>query len=72
MNFNTLEKMARQALKGMSIVENSNMMATNGYLSPAEHRSLTSLSWQIAANVQATSGVASGTYAMIRPNRFWG
>ena len=72
MNLNTLEKMARQALKGMNIVEKSNMMATDGYLSPAEHRSLTSLSWQIAANVQATSGAAAGTYAIVQPNRFWG
>jgi hypothetical protein len=71
MNLNALEKMARQALKGMNIVEKSNNMATDGFLSPAEHRSLTSLSWQIAANVEANSGAAAGTYAMIRPNRIW-
>lgn len=71
MNLNALEKMARQALKGMNIVEKSNNMATNGFLSPAEHRSLTSLSWQIAANVQANGGVTAGTYAAIRPNRIW-
>ncbi|HEX9987393.1 MAG TPA: hypothetical protein VGE45_02820 [Chloroflexia bacterium] len=71
MNLNALEKMARQALKGTNIVEKSNMMAVNGYLSPAEHRSLASLSWQIAANVQADGGAAAGTYAMVRPNRIW-
>lgn len=71
MNLNALEKMARQALNGMNIVEKSNNMAANGFLSPAEHRSLTSLSWQIAANVQANGGVTAGTYAAIRPNRIW-
>ena len=71
MNLNTLEKMTRQALKGTNIVEKSNTMAANGFLSPAEHRSLTSLSWQIAANVQANDGSVAGTYAMIRPNRIW-
>jgi hypothetical protein len=71
MNLNTLEKMARQSLKGMNIVEKSNMMAANGYLSPAEHRSLSSLSWQIAANVQANGEAAAGTYAIVQPNRIW-
>ena len=60
MNLNILEKVARQALKGNDIVDKNSALLT-----PAEHRSLKSLSWQIAANVQAngsTTPTVTTTY----------
>ena len=63
MNLNTLEKLARQAIKGNDMGEKSRMMLNNGFITPAEHRSLSSLSWQIAANVRANSAAAAGTWA---------
>ncbi len=60
MNLNNLEKLARQALKG-DVTEKGNEMVKGGFITPAEHRSLKSLSWQIAANLQADS--TAGTYA---------
>ncbi len=56
MNLNVLEKLTRQAVKGKNVVAASNEMLKNGIISPAEHRSVQSLSWQIAANVNATAG----------------
>lgn len=56
MNLNILEKLTRQAIKGNNVVARSNEMLKSGFISPAEHRSISSLSWQIAANVRATSG----------------
>ncbi len=47
MNLNTLEKAVRQAIKGDTALFNK------GLITPAEHKSLSSLSWQIAANVRA-------------------
>jgi hypothetical protein len=64
MNINILEKVARQALRGEK-AENSTI------LTPAEHRSVKSLSWQIAANLKADSGIGSGTLALIQPKRGW-
>jgi len=63
MNLNTLEKIARQTIKGGNVAENSNNMLKNGFITPAEHRSLTSLSWQIAANMKANGGATAGVYA---------
>ena len=56
MNLNALEKLTREAVKGDNVVATSNQMLKNGFINPAEHRSVQSLSWQIAANVNATSG----------------
>ena len=57
MNISTLEKMARRILSGESISETSDSMVKSGILTPAEHRSLRSLSSQIAANIQVTTGI---------------
>ena len=72
MNLTTLEKLARQAIKGNTM--NSRMMLNNGFITPAEHRSLNSLSWQIAANVRANGGAAAGTWAAsdTGTDKFWG
>lgn len=67
MNLNILEKLARQVAKGDNVTANSNEMLSAGFITPAEHRSVTSLSWQIAANVRATSGGAA-TIAAPRNN----
>ncbi len=58
MNLSTLEKLARQIIKGEKIGEKGNVMLRNGFITPAEHRSLSSLSWQIAANANATGTAA--------------
>jgi hypothetical protein len=71
-NISVLEKLARQALNGRNIVAKSNKMLNSGTITPIEHRSLQSLSWQIAANVQANGGTAAGTYAIGRePMAAW-
>lgn len=69
MNVNNLEKLSRQALKGENVGEKSQNMARKGLISPVEHRSLQSLSFQIAANLHA--GKEAGTVAIIRPNLTW-
>ncbi len=56
MNLNILEKLTRQAIKGNNVVAASSEMLKKGFISPVEHRSVQSLSWQIAANVNATAG----------------
>jgi hypothetical protein len=61
MNLNTLEKLARMVAKGENVKEESAEMVKAGLLTPAEHRSVTSLSFQIAANVRA--GNSAGTMA---------
>lgn len=67
MNMNTLENLARQALKGNDVAEKSEDMLNSGFITPAEHRSVNSLSWQIAANVRASGdGASAGTYAIRR------
>lgn len=60
MNLNLLEKVARQAAKGG--VTESNDLLNRGFISPTEHKSLSSLSWQIAANIRA-NGDGTITYA---------
>ncbi|MEO6458416.1 MAG: hypothetical protein ABIO92_09125 [Chloroflexia bacterium] len=75
MNLNALEKLTRQAIKGSNTSMNSRMMLNNGFITPAEHRSISSLSWQIAANVRANgNGAAAGTWATsdTGTDRFWG
>ena len=70
MNLTNLEKLARMAVKGGNINTESRKMLHNGLLSPAEHKSVTSLSWQIAANVQA--GTQGNTAALkIGPMAAW-
>lgn len=70
MNLNTLEKLARQIVKGNTV--DTNTMLKSGFITPAEHRSLKSLSWQIAANVQANGGPAAGTVVYkSRIDRLW-
>jgi hypothetical protein len=65
MNLNSLENLARGAFKGENTAEKSNNMLRDGLISPVEHRSLQSLSFQIAANVQAQKN--EGAMAWIRP-----
>ncbi len=69
MNLNVLEKLARQIAKGDNVTNKSNEMLSAGFITPAEHRSVTSLSWQIAANVRATGGTATITGP--KNNVFW-
>jgi hypothetical protein len=56
MNINVLEKVARQTLRG-------DKAEKTAMLTPAEHRSVKSLSWQIAANVKANSSTGTSTLA---------
>jgi hypothetical protein len=65
MNINSLEKVARRALKGEDVAEKSNEMLHSGVITPAEHKSLKSLSWQIAANVQYNNGSSASTYSFV-------
>lgn len=65
MNINNLEKLARQALRGENTARKSTHMLHSGLISPVEHRSLQSLSFQIAANLQAEKD--AGTMAFVRP-----
>ena len=69
MNINILEKATRMALKG-GYVESESMLK-NGVITPAEHRSLESLSSQIAANIRAINvSSGSGVVALrIKPER---
>lgn len=70
MNINILEQMARKALKGDAIESRS--MLTSGVITPAEHRSIESLSSQIAANVHVMSGNPStGVVALRGINIRW-
>jgi hypothetical protein len=64
MHIDILEKVARQTLKG-------DKAANSAVLTPAEHHSVKSLSWQIAVNVKAGIGVGDGTLALVKPNRIW-
>jgi hypothetical protein len=70
MNLNTLEKVARQAMKGGDVAEKSNAMLKSGFITPTEHRSLNSLSFQIAANMKA-NGAAEGVYAKKNETDGW-
>jgi len=69
MNINTLEQATRRALKGENVSDKSNTMLSSGLISPTEHRSLQSLSFQIAANLKADKG--AGTVALSRPDLTW-
>ncbi len=62
MNLNVLEKLAREMMKGNNVKETSEELLAKAVLSPVEHRSVQSLSWQIAASARhdaTTSVVAS-------------
>ena len=63
MNIDALERLVRYALKGNDIAAKTDSMVSSGVITPAEHRSLKSLSWQIAANVQADNGAATMVWA---------
>ncbi len=65
MNIEILEKLTRKALRGESVESKS--ILKNGVITPAEHKSIESLSSQIAANIRVVSGSNSGTVALIRP-----
>jgi hypothetical protein len=71
MNVSILEKMARQTLRGEDVAEKSNEMLHTGVITPAEHKSLRSLSWQIAANVQYNNGSGPGTASFVQPQIRW-
>ena len=66
MNLNILEKMAREIDKGGNVVRESGDMLRKGFITPTEHKSLSSLSWQIAANVRA-NGPDGTAYLRIGP-----
>jgi hypothetical protein len=72
MNINILEKATRMVLKGENV--DSRPMLKNGVITPAEHRSLESLSAQIAANMHSINiGTGSGVMALkVKPQpRTW-
>ena len=70
MNISILEKIARQVVKGQEVTGKSDAMLKSGVIGPAEHRSLKSLSWQIAANMQANTD--SSTLAIkVQPYGGW-
>ncbi len=70
MNLNVLEKLAREIVKGNSVTETSEELLQRAVISPVEHRSLQSLSWQIAASARHNP---SGhiTAAAISKYRVW-
>ena len=59
MNLNILEKVAREINKGGNGARESSEMFNRGYITPIEHKSLSSLSWQIAANMRANGPSAN-------------
>ena len=67
MSLNILEKIARNS----DVTRESNEMLSKGFISPIEHKSLSSLSWQIAANVRANSGPATTASLRARPLMVW-
>ena len=70
MNINLLEKMTRKVLKGETIESRS--ILDTGIITPAEHRSLESLSVQIAANLRVmNSGTSGGVVALKAIDRPW-
>ena len=71
MNLSNMEKLARIALKGGNVKEQSNSMVKVGHLTPAEHRSIASLSRQIATNVQASNKGESTVALKIAPMSWW-
>ena len=71
MNISMLEKVARQVVKGEEVASKSDVMLRAGVISPAEHRSLKSLSWQIAANLEANGASSSTMSIKVSPNGGW-
>ena len=70
MNINVLEKVVRKALTGETV--ESKAMLKSGIITPAEHRSLESLSSQIAANLQVMSnGSSNGVVALKSIDKIW-
>ena len=70
MNITILERVARMALRGEHIETES--MVKRGVITPAEHRSLESLSSHIAANARAlTIDAGSGVVALKETERIW-
>ena len=46
-------------VRGRNVVHESGELVSKGFITPIEHKSLTSLSWQIAANVRANGSTAA-------------
>ena len=66
MNLNLLERVARQATKG-GVNESSDLL-NKGFITPTEHKSLSSLSWQIAANIRANGDGTVVYSSKVRPD----
>jgi hypothetical protein len=70
MNITILERFARKAFGGETVESES--MLKSGIITPAEHRSLESLSSQIAANLRVMSnGSSNGVVALKSIDRIW-
>jgi hypothetical protein len=67
MRLNILEKIARN---GNAEHESAELLR-KGFITPTEHKSLSSLSWQIAANVRANSGPGAMVYYKPGPIAGW-
>ncbi|MDQ3929265.1 MAG: hypothetical protein M3328_08975 [Chloroflexota bacterium] len=70
MNLNVLEKLVREMRQGNNVNETSEELLRRAILSPVEHRSLQSLSWQIAASARHDS-LPTLAASMIQPYRVW-
>jgi len=68
MRLNILEKIARN---GNGERESAELLR-KGFITPTEHKSLSSLSWQIAANVRANSGPSATVSLKAAPMKMWG
>jgi hypothetical protein len=66
MNLNLLEKVARQVAKGGG--NDSSDLLNRGFITPIEHKSLSSLSWQIAANIRANGDGTVAYSSKVRPD----
>jgi hypothetical protein len=71
MNLNILEKVTREINKGGNAERESSELLSRGFITPIEHKSLSSLSWQIAANVRANSGPAANVSIRRLPMGCW-
>ena len=70
MNINILEQVARKATRGED--NDSKSMLNKGMITPAEHRSIESLSSQIVANVRfMDQGNSNGVVALKGIYKFW-
>ena len=70
MNLSNLEKLAREAMKGNNFTGMSEEMLRRGVLSPIEHRTVQSLSWQIAASARPER-VSNIVASAVSPFRVW-